>query len=176
MGDLFFPKDKPVISVGPSGAIIELYNQIHDSIAQIQSGHHHSLASIIMQIAATVYSQANRNDHNERDVAIVKAAEFEIHNATRLKVDFEALSDNLNVSYSHFRKTFKQHLGISPYKYLQEVRMKRVKNLLNNTSEPIGKIADITGFDNTYHLSNYFKQKTGRSPRAWRDKSGTQHL
>jgi len=169
MGDLFFPRNKPVISIGLNGAIVELYNYIHNTVHEIQSGHRHSLASTIMQIAATVHDQANKESHNERDVAVVKAAEFEIHNAKHLKVDFEKLSAQLNVSYSHFRKIFKQQSGHSPYKYLQHVRMKRVKYLLNNTTESIGKIADITGFDTAYHFSNYFKQKTGYSPRAWRN-------
>ncbi len=170
MGSNFFPKDKPVISIGLNPAMLELFNQIHHSISDSQGRNKHTLAANIMQIAATLHHETRKNVSKSKELDIVQAASYEIQNAQRLKVDFEQLSEKLNISYSHFRKIFKQQSGLSPYKYLQEVRMKRVKNLLNNTTQAIGVIADITGFDNAYHLSNYFKDKIGCSPREWRNK------
>ena len=72
------------------------------------------------------------------------------------------------MSYAHQCRVFKSCYGISPLKYVNEIRMTRVKNLLRDTSCPISEIATITGFENLCYFSRVFKKSAGMSPREYR--------
>jgi len=80
----------------------------------------------------------------------------------------ERLDCELNVSYSSFRRAFKEHTGISPKQYQLQIRLHKAQDFLANTSKSVGEIADILGLDSAFHLSKQFKDSTGLAPQAWR--------
>ena len=51
---------------------------------------------------------------------------------------------------------------------IEKERLDHVKRLLRTTARPIGRIAEETGFGSADCLSRLFRQRTGKSPRAWR--------
>lgn len=55
------------------------------------------------------------------------------------EIDPEELAEKLNISYSWFRKTFKKYTGYSPAKYFQELKLRKAKQMLINTSYPVKK-------------------------------------
>jgi len=72
------------------------------------------------------------------------------------------------LSYAHQCRIFKQAYGISPLQYVNELRMIRIKNLLQDTSLCISEIADLAGYDNLGYFSRMFKNYTHLSPTAYR--------
>ena len=51
-------------------------------------------------------------------------------------VDPEELAMRLNISYSWFRRVFKEYTGYAPAKYFQELKLRKAKQLLVGTSNP----------------------------------------
>ena len=51
---------------------------------------------------------------------------------------------------------------------IEKERLDHVKRLLRTTTRSIGRIAEETGFGSADCLSRLFRQRTGKSPRAWR--------
>jgi transcriptional regulator GlxA family with amidase domain len=47
-------------------------------------------------------------------------------------------------------------------------RIYRAKEMLLGTSLSVKEIATMLHFENPFHFSNVFKQKTGSSPSHWR--------
>ena len=47
------------------------------------------------------------------------------------EIDPEQLAARLNLSYSWFRKAFKDYTGYAPAKYFQELKMRKAKQLLS---------------------------------------------
>lgn len=45
-------------------------------------------------------------------------------------VTVEEIAGRICMSYSSFRRNFKQYTGLSPHQYLQEIRIQKVKNCL----------------------------------------------
>lgn len=74
------------------------------------------------------------------------------------EIDPEELAEKLNISYSWFRKTFKKYTGYSPAKYFQELKLRKAKQMLINTSYPVKEICFMIGYTSTEHFSNLFKK------------------
>ena len=63
-----------------------------------------------------------------------------------------------------FYKIYKEIFGISPKKYLQEIRIEHAKTLLMQNKYMIREIAEMTGYKNQYHFIRQFKEYTGITP------------
>jgi len=78
------------------------------------------------------------------------------------------LAHLVNLSISHFIRSFKATFGCSPHVYLIRRRMERAQGLMLTTDAPLGQIALDCGLADQAHLSRLFKQMVGDSPAAWR--------
>ena len=79
------------------------------------------------------------------------------------------LSMSANISKSECSRCFKLSMNTTPYKYLTEYRLSKASQLLKKTNEPIGNIAAAVGFHQMSHFGKCFKEKTGCSPKAYRE-------
>ena len=79
------------------------------------------------------------------------------------------LSKSANISKSECSRCFKLSLNTTPYKYLTEYRLSTAAQLLKTTSELVGNIAASVGFRQMSHFGKCFKEKTGCSPKAYRE-------
>ena len=78
------------------------------------------------------------------------------------------IAAELHMSYSNFRKIFKEYTGFAPAQYILEIRLTRSKELLANTPIPIKEIAYMMGFENYEYFFTVFKKKNGTTPTAYR--------
>lgn len=83
-------------------------------------------------------------------------------------ISLEKLAASANVSKSECLRCFKASMQTTPYKYLMEYRLSKAAELLKNSDEPIGNIADRVGFRQVSHFGKCFREKTGFSPRDYR--------
>jgi AraC-like DNA-binding protein len=75
-----------------------------------------------------------------------------------------------NLSESRFSHLFKEHSGLSPLEYIQSLRLKKSRELLENTDMSVAKIAEAVGIADQNYFSRFFKAKMGVSPRRYREK------
>ena len=83
-------------------------------------------------------------------------------------IDLEALAAHLNISYSWFRKIFRDYTGHPPAKYFMEIKLRHAQYLLANTRESIKEIAFALSFKSTEHFYTTFKRVTGYTPNTYR--------
>jgi AraC-like DNA-binding protein len=68
-----------------------------------------------------------------------------------------------HVSPFHLVRTFKQQIGLSPHAYLNQVRIRRAKELLQRGASP-AEAALSVGFYDQSHFGRHFKRTVGVSP------------
>ncbi len=85
-------------------------------------------------------------------------------------VQIEALAHHAGMSETRFKIGFKILYGESVYAYQLGKRLEKAYALLEQTREPIKKIARETGFKQSSHFRKAFKQKYGVPPGALRNK------
>lgn len=79
------------------------------------------------------------------------------------------LTQQLNVSRSHFTRSFTKRFGIPPYRYYLQTKLYAAESLLvSNPDYPVSLIADLFGFPDVYSFSKLFKQFFGNSPSVHR--------
>jgi len=75
------------------------------------------------------------------------------------------------VSEAHFARSFKQAFGVPPHRYLLTRRIERATALLRDTDQPITDIAFQTGWESLGTFGRTFRDITGESPRAVRERA-----
>lgn len=72
------------------------------------------------------------------------------------------------LSESYFAHTFKDEFGVSPKKYLLNVRINAAKELLSMTDQKINDIAKEVGFSSQQRFNDIFKKYEGMTPLHYR--------
>ena len=88
----------------------------------------------------------------------------------------EELSERLGVSKSHLVRAFTAALGVSPGRYLTNVRIEAAMRLLLHREYTLDVIASLCGFSGANYLCRVFKKTTGQSPTQWRAMAGRSAL
>lgn len=78
------------------------------------------------------------------------------------------LADHVGMSKWHFARQFSAAYGISPMRYVVEMRILRAKDLLRTTAMSLAEIAMECGFSSQGHMSTAFSLVTGTTPRRYR--------
>jgi len=79
------------------------------------------------------------------------------------------------VSEAHFARSFKDAFGVPPHRYLLTRRIERAKALLRDTDMAIIDIAFETGWNSLGTFGRVFRDVTGESPSALREREQATH-
>jgi AraC-like DNA-binding protein len=83
-------------------------------------------------------------------------------------LSLQVLSEQINMSASHFGRSFKMSRGFTPHMYITRVRLDLAQSLMLTTSDPICDIALTCGLADQAHLTKLFRRRFGETPAAWR--------
>lgn len=84
----------------------------------------------------------------------------------------EEMAAALGITPGHLTHHFRAVLGVTPWEYLTHVRIERAKELLRSSADSITEIAGRVGYSDAAYFSRVFSQRTGRTPRAYRQQTG----
>lgn len=83
------------------------------------------------------------------------------------------IADKLHLNSVYLGALFKQEVGASFAKYLNEWRIAQAIELLQKTDEDINQIAVQVGYQNSSYFFRIFKQHTKMSPKEYRAMTNT---
>jgi AraC-like DNA-binding protein len=80
----------------------------------------------------------------------------------------ETLAAGVGLSVSHFQRRFKEVAGMTPHRYLMQVRLRAARHGLVTTQDPVKVVAVDTGFASVEHFCRVFRQAYGETPAGFR--------
>lgn len=83
-------------------------------------------------------------------------------------ISLQSLSDEIHLSKNYISQLFKKETGFSYSGYLEELRIRKSKELLQNSDLPISKICEATGFNDYFYFIKVFKKAVGCTPNQYR--------
>lgn len=84
------------------------------------------------------------------------------------KLSLDTIAAQVGFSREYFCRFFKQHMGITFLRYLNEVRISHAGRLLLNTDLSISDVMLKSGFTNQTIFNRLFKEIYGMTPRQSR--------
>jgi AraC-like DNA-binding protein len=84
-------------------------------------------------------------------------------------ISLENIASEYNISTPHLSRLLKESLSMSFQKYLNNLRIKKAKYLLNNTSKGIDEISMECGFNSRFTFIRMFKLVEGITPTQFRE-------
>jgi AraC family transcriptional regulator len=83
-----------------------------------------------------------------------------------------ALAAEAGLSPNHFGKVFKATFGKPPCRYINELRIRKAKEMLLADHASITEIALALGFSSHSHFTDMFRKLTGTTPSRFRGNRG----
>ena len=162
----FLSPQKPIYHVGYSASIETLYKRAYDAALQEAAYSQQLMAGIVNHLIGMMYSLERNIElgRNQQHVDMINRARLRIRESLESPLTIQQVATELGVSYSNFRKLFKEHTGLSPATYQQELRLLRAKELLSTTELSIKEIAYRLNFESPDYFSSKFKSKMGFKP------------
>jgi len=162
----FLTPTKPIYHVGYSFVLEGLYKRAYEAAVEEAAYSQQLMAGIVNNLIGMMYSlERNRElGRNRLQVDMISRARLRIRESLESDTTIQQIADELGVSYSNLRKLFKEHTGLSPATYQQELRLLRAKELLTTTELSIKEIAYRLNFESPDYFSAKFKAKMGQKP------------
>lgn len=84
--------------------------------------------------------------------------------------DFTTLAKAEGLSFPHFRRLWRQAVGLPPERFRSGLRMALACRLLVEGATPVAQIARTIGFPDPLHFARRFRQLVGEPPSAYRER------
>ena len=128
-------------------------------------GYKLALYSSFYELLHTIYVLSNV-DYNveKKESALRPAVSYIQEHYGEIGITNEALAEISGMSTVYFRKLFTKRYGLSPMKYISNIRIENAKNLLLEGNLSTSEIAEAVGFSSVYSFSRAFKNATEISP------------
>lgn len=79
-------------------------------------------------------------------------------------ISISHLAKLCSMSDTYFRRLFKDRFGVTPLKYINNLRTSRAIELLQSGYYTVTETAEKCGFENVYYFSLFIKKETGKTP------------
>jgi len=120
------------------------------------------------QAMMALYGTGSKAAKNEKQLPQVVETALKI-----LQQDFAFLdgigdlAQRLEVSQEYLTRIFRLHMGMTPGKYLIQVRVEQAKLLLQQGDHSITFVADACGFTNSNYFARVFRNQVGVTPSVY---------
>lgn len=118
-------------------------------------------------IFSTLRAQAESSAQIPLPSSVRKACDH-IHHNFRHPCDLLSLAAVAGVTREHLNVAFRKHLGLTPIRYLWNVRTENAIKMVQSTDLNLAAVAERCGYKSPFHLSREIKRATGQSPRNLR--------
>ena len=166
----FLKIEQPIYYLGISEEAVSLYNRALEIAIEEKAGFQQYLGGIVYNLLSGLYyNQRNQQFSDKEIIHRINKAKIIMQENIFNPITPEEIAAQLNLSYSWFRRAFKEYTGFSPAKYISVLKLQKAKTMLVATKKSIKEISISLNFDNVEYFSTFFKKMTGKTPMAYRN-------
>lgn len=136
-----------------------------DSMIQYYEAREYFRAAIVLQSLLISIKDSDGRDYRVSNMQEVYQYMQE-HFAEPL--DLNHLAEIYGTSVSYFSRAFKQYYKIAPMTFVNDVRIRHARMLLETTDLKINEVAGRCGFDKLEYFCYVFKKSAGCTPTQYR--------
>jgi len=159
----------PLIKIGYDEEMVGLYRKILEISNRERPGYQQLLSGILIHLVAYLFFR--EKDKNWRDKEVldkIDKARLIIREKLNTSIPPEEIATSLNMSYTWFRRMFRQYTGLAPAQYITQLKIQKAKEMLSVSNKTIKKIAIELGFESIDYFSTQFRKQTGQTPTQFR--------
>lgn len=126
-------------------------------------GYRYRAAALLYRVFAEIRTHFDDNSENASP-PISAALTYIVKNYADSSLSVERLAEMSHMSDTYFRRLFKRSLGVSPKRYINDLRLEHAQSLLNAGYDTIAAVAEKVGFRDSKNFSTAFKKSFGYPP------------
>jgi AraC-like DNA-binding protein/ABC-type sugar transport system substrate-binding protein len=107
---------------------------------------------------------------SRRPSLLVKRCLAVLHSEYRQPISRDELAAALEVTPNHLSHLFKTEIGLTPWTYLNRVRINASKDLLRSSGARVADIAQQVGFEDPSYFARVFSGWVGQTPHGYRQR------
>ena len=119
----------------------------------------------------TINEKYNESAGHDTELNRLLPAIDHVHARYAERLTVGQLARRCGFSESHFMRIFKQRMKMTPYAFVEQVRMFHASDALRRTAASVAEIAVNSGFYDPSSFVKRFKRFTGHTPLAYRRQS-----
>ncbi|MFE6076532.1 response regulator [Paenibacillus sp. NPDC057886] len=125
---------------------VQFLYQAADELVRFKSSNEQERANAVIHSLCTYIKE-----HLEEDLSLVRLAELYHFNP------------------SYLSRFFKQEMGINLSEFIDELRIRRAKDLLRNADLMVREVALQVGYEAAHSFTRFYKKVTGMTPQEFRE-------
>ena len=168
---VFFDTDRPVlneafvIKLAKNKAVGNLFKKLFSVWVSKNDGYYFECIALLYKIFAEMQKR-NYIPQNQYDL-IKPAIEYIEENFLGSKIPITFLANKCGISEVYLKKIFIKKFGVSPIKYIIQLKINHACDLLCSERYSIMQVAELCGYENVYYFSRQFKEYVGTSPSVF---------
>jgi AraC-like DNA-binding protein/mannose-6-phosphate isomerase-like protein (cupin superfamily) len=150
-----------------------LIREIYQEMNGKQIGYELAVSSRIKNILLLLLRHDTRmllNYNDNRLLGRLQPAVDYVETHLSEKLSVTEISKSLNMSYTHFIKTFKKAVGMSFTDFVVYKRIKKAEQQLLTSDISIAEVAESVGISNLGHFYELFRRYNECSPKQFKDR------
>ena len=172
--DVFFRADRSissqafVMNVAQSEKLGALFKKLFSTWVSKKEGYYFESVSLLYRIFAEMQKDTAKPSRHKLKIAPA----MDMIHSDFLKRDFSLseLAAICKMGVSYFQKLFKEIYGISPKKYIIQLKINHACDLLRLERYTVTQIAEFCNFSDVYFFSRQFKEYMGITPTQFVNK------
>ncbi len=157
-----------VLAITNVDEVLKAYQSAEKAWQRVMDGREYRVMSSLYKILYEMHRTKNAPYLPKTKQSLIKPAIDYIHKYyTKELISVEKLSGLCGISPNYLRRLFENFYGLSPIKYINNLKIKRAKELLLSGLYSVSETAYESGFSDLSHFSRFFKENVGVLPSEY---------
>lgn len=162
--------DRPVFKVSGMPRLIRQFDELYQLVQHTWNTStlmaiHAQLANLLAMVSQNQMKSGKQDQR--RHERLERVLDF-LHKNIHRSVSVDEMAKIACWTPNHMSMLFSKEMHMSPATYFMHIKMNRACEILRNTNDPIGAVADALGFEDPYYFSRCFRRCYQMSPSEYR--------